>query len=452
LRRVELRGRRTRVRLASFGLALLSALGGLAFMGFRRAEDYRRALEYSYQCALGELAADINGIDAALQKGMYSSSPSLLAAAAVRVSRQAAAARRALSVLPQSLEALNAAALFLAQADDYGCALSQRLAAGDAPDEEIYQTLKGLSQTAGRLARELTALQGVVYEEHLPIAPPDEGERPSSQPALPAWDSLSPQGEAVFSRDIFPAADERPADPDLAAFLADKPDITRAEAAQKAAVLLGLAEGILTFDGEGIGVIPVYRFSGRLDGGEVALTLSRRGGFPVALVSSRQSGEAKFSVEQAETIAKNFLLAQGFDSMKRQNVAVVGNTAVFDFAHRQGDVTCLSDRVQISVALDTGKVVGLEASDYLTNHQSRAILPPQWDQASARAVLSPRLTPQVHELALLRPDDGGPESLCHKFTCAAPDGRRLIVYINADTGREEQILLLIETETGTMYL
>jgi len=40
--------------------------------------------------------------------------------------------------------------------------------------------------------------------------------------------------------------------------------------------------------------------------------------------------------------------------------------------------------------------------------------------------------------------------LCHEFKCAAKDGRKYIVYINALTGMEENILLVMESENGTL--
>ena len=56
-----------------------------------------------------------------------------------------------------------------------------------------------------------------------------------------------------------------------------------------------------------------------------------------------------------------------------------------------------------------------------------------------------------HQLAVI-PTAGQYEVLCHEFKCRRPDGGHAIVYVNAQTGQEEQILLLLEDETGTLVL
>jgi hypothetical protein len=54
-----------------------------------------------------------------------------------------------------------------------------------------------------------------------------------------------------------------------------------------------------------------------------------------------------------------------------------------------------------------------------------------------------------HRLALI-PTGGEYEVLCHEFQCRTDDGSHVIVYVNAATGNEEKILLLVEDETGTL--
>ena len=54
-----------------------------------------------------------------------------------------------------------------------------------------------------------------------------------------------------------------------------------------------------------------------------------------------------------------------------------------------------------------------------------------------------------HNLAVI-PTGGKYEVLCHEFKCETEDGRHCIVYVNAQTGNEEKILVLIESESGTL--
>ena len=44
------------------------------------------------------------------------------------------------------------------------------------------------------------------------------------------------------------------------------------------------------------------------------------------------------------------------------------------------------------------------------------------------------------------------EVFCHECKCENGDGSLYIVYINAETGTEEKILILLESENGTLTI
>ena len=65
--------------------------------------------------------------------------------------------------------------------------------------------------------------------------------------------------------------------------------------------------------------------------------------------------------------------------------------------------------------------------------------------------MSPRLTVLSHQMAVI-PTEGKYEVYCHEFKCETESGRHYIIYVNAETGEEEKILILIESESGTLTL
>ena len=103
------------------------------------------------------------------------------------------------------------------------------------------------------------------------------------------------------------------------------------------------------------------------------------------------------------------------------------------------------------MALDAGRVVGFESEGYLMNHMARDLPAPAVTEAEAQAVVSPALTVLSHQLTVI-PTGGEYEVLCHEFKCQDEDGRHVIVYVNAQNGLEEKILLLLEDENGTLVL
>ena len=68
---------------------------------------------------------------------------------------------------------------------------------------------------------------------------------------------------------------------------------------------------------------------------------------------------------------------------------------------------------------------------------------------AARGKVSPKLKVLREQLAMV-PTDGEYEVLCWEFTCEAENGQHYIVCINAATGAEQKILILLEDENGTL--
>ena len=107
--------------------------------------------------------------------------------------------------------------------------------------------------------------------------------------------------------------------------------------------------------------------------------------------------------------------------------------------------------MKVSVALDNGRVVGFESEGYLMNHTLRDLPRFPVSLGKAQAALSPELDILSHRLALI-PTGGEYEVLTHEFKCQSADGRHVLVYINAQTGQEEKILILLEDESGTLVI
>ncbi len=42
--------------------------------------------------------------------------------------------------------------------------------------------------------------------------------------------------------------------------------------------------------------------------------------------------------------------------------------------------------------------------------------------------------------------------MCYEFLCRGQNDEQVLVYINSETGMEEQILILIETDNGTLAI
>ena len=92
----------------------------------------------------------------------------------------------------------------------------------------------------------------------------------------------------------------------------------------------------------------------------------------------------------------------------------------------------------------------MESKGYLMNHKTRELPEPSLTVEEAQTHVSTHLSVTATKLALI-PKDSLREVLCYEFK-GAFNGKNFIVYINAENGREEEILMLIETEGGILTI
>ena len=68
----------------------------------------------------------------------------------------------------------------------------------------------------------------------------------------------------------------------------------------------------------------------------------------------------------------------------------------------------------------------------------------------ARATLNPNLKILSEKKAVI-PKDDKTEKYCYEFK-GVVENRNFLVYINVETGEEEEILVILETERGTLTI
>lgn len=84
------------------------------------------------------------------------------------------------------------------------------------------------------------------------------------------------------------------------------------------------------------------------------------------------------------------------------------------------------------------------------NHCLRSISPYLTESFAQRSV-SPYLTVKESRLCVI-PTQGGTEYLCYEFLCMGTRDEEILVYINADTGLEEEILILLKSDGGVFTI
>ena len=108
------------------------------------------------------------------------------------------------------------------------------------------------------------------------------------------------------------------------------------------------------------------------------------------------------------------------------------------------------DLIKVKVALDNGDILGVETTRYLNNHTTRDISNVKITKEQAKENLNKDLNIESEGLAVI-PTEWQTEILCYEFK-GKVDDTEFLVYINAENGREEDILVIKDTPNGILTM
>ena len=198
--------------------------------------------------------------------------------------------------------------------------------------------------------------------------------------------------------------------------------------------------------------IPVYDFNMKIKDEEnkFSIEISKKGGWIVEIQNDRDVLEEKISIEDADLKGKEYLKKIGYDNMEETYYTKLQNILTVNYAYKQNDVIIYPDLIKVKIALDTGEILGCEATGYLNMHKERDIEEPKITKEEAKEKLNPNLNILSEKLAII-PTKWNTEVYCYEFKGSIGD-KEFIVYINANTGTEEDILVILETEGGILTI
>lgn len=437
--------RRSKIRQISYGAAALAVAVGLAVNGWVAANRWRTRLENHYQSAWAELAEYLTEMESTLNKLLYTRSLPEQMVLSAELLRDAGCAQYALSALPNDAEPMANVYRYLAQAGEYAQSLAVRRAAGDEPDAASETSLTALYRYAVALNETLLDYrrQNTAKFTHEPLALQTAAAPSVTDGFRSAADELEAYPTLLYDGAF--ADRVARAQPRMTASCTDYGADVAQQTAAEFLRLGGLDPVAWVPAGEVGGNLPCRVFSADA----CTMAVSRDGDYPVWYSDARTVGAARIDPEQAVKNAQVFLAAEGFAEMRPCWYNVADGRCTVLFGVVQDGVLCYPDQIKLTVALDTGTVVGFDATGYLMNHTARTWPPPQISESDARARLSGRLTPRGAATTVWIPTAGGGEALCYEFDCTGINGERVLVYLDTADGRERSILIAAASAQGT---
>lgn len=434
------------IRLFSYSVALVAVLAGFAIINMNTAASYRTRLENNYQQSLNELSETMDSIETNLTKSVYSNSDKMLFEISSDLYSECTKAKDALSRLPVGQMNLSSTYKFISQASDYATYIAQKTASGEKISDEEHKNLSTLLSYASQLNDSVSSMVSVCNNGGEITASNVRNEKNISVNALtndmtaaenafkdyPTLLYDGPFADAVLNRE-----------PEM---LKNADSYSKEDAREVAAAAMECAVDQVSFENEEDGSLPCYVFSY----GQKTVGITKSGGYAAYMLYGGKITKASITEKNAVNIASDYLEKLGWENMTETYYMTANNICVINFAYSDKNVIYYSDLIKVGVSMNDGKVVSLEAEGFLTNHRDREKFTSEKTQEELQKNLSPYLKVLGVKKCVI-PKDNGTEAMCFEFHCESNEtNEEVLVYVNTNTGAEENILLLLYSDGGTL--
>lgn len=438
-------------------LVALIATGVWGYNQYLENQQYKIRTDNLYQKSFYELVGHVGNIETRLSKVMVSGDRGQSLEMLSDVWRQSDAASISLGQLPLGHISLSKTSKFLNQLSDYCYYLTRKTGDGKTLNLDEINNLRELHNSCVQLHNELMQLQNELNTKAISWTEIRRKGKDSFQEA--SKDIVTEQFTKIEQSSI-----EYPTliyDGPFSETLLQKEKvelpgdtIDQNKAIEIATEFIGKNRVKEARPGpEGNGNIPVWGVYLETDDekdGTFYVTVSKKGGKVISVVSQGSPQQTRLTLKQAQEKARKFLEDKGYPNMTPTYGQQYDGLAVINFAYEQDGVIIYPDLIKVKISLEDGDIFGFEAMNYIIAHKDRKLEKPSLSMEEARLLVSPNLQINSERLALI-PGDGGGEILCYEFK-GEYGGDIFIVYINANTGKEEEILKIIDTSNGSLVL
>lgn len=440
--------------LATALIIMLVVIIGLGVALYENEKTYETANRNEYNMAFYELVDYVQNVESYLAKSLISSSSEHAAETLTNVWREANLAQSFLSRLPIESQELENTAKFLNQVSDYSYTLSRKNIYNEDLTEEELKNLKDLHNYSVELENTLNQLSedlnsGRISWKELVKKDTMQFAQQVSSISKDSFSNLE-ENFHQYSGLIYDGAfSEHITNAEKKGLTGE--DITEEEAQKIAKDLIG-EEQIKEISNLGLSEnsnIISYNFSVKTtEESNINVAISKKGGHLVFMNSNRNVDVEVISQEEANEKGKDFLAKKGYPNMKETYYLKESGIVTINYAYEQNGVVMYPDLIKVKIALDNGEIIGLESTGFLNSHTQRDTSNVKISKEEAKAKLNKDLNVTSEGLAVI-PTEWQTEILCYEFK-GKVDDIDFLVYVNAENGKEEDILIITNTPNGTL--
>lgn len=423
---------------------------------YKKQVDYRQASENQYNMAFYELVNYVQDVETYLAKSLISSTSEHGAETLTNVWKEANLAQVYLSRLPIESVELENTAKFLNQVSDYSFSLSRKNIKNEKLTQEDLDNLKELHNYSVQLKNTLDQLSADIGSGRI------------------SWGELTKKGSVAFAQEVSNiskssfsnmeqnfheysgliydgAFSEHITSKGKKGLTGDNIDEQKAQEIAKKFIGEDKVQEITSTGKSENTTMPTFDFSVKVNGetnSNMVISISEKGGHVVFMNYNRDIQAESVTQERADEIGKDFLKSRGFDDMKETYYLKQDGIVTINYAYEQDGVTVYPDLIKLKVALDNGEIMGIETTGYLNSYEKRNISDVKITKEQAKKDLNSKIEILSENLAII-PTEWKTEVLCWEFK-GKVDDTDFLVYINAKTGEEQDILVITNTPNGTL--
>lgn len=430
----------------------------VAKYSYDRNKEHEIYKESGYNMAFSELVYYVEGIENLLAKATISSSSKNGIETLTEIYRQSDLAVAYLSQVPLSNRELTKTAKFLNQLSEYSHSLSKKSIEKKDLSQEDLDNIKMMHEYSIDLKNSLSQMHTDI--ENGIISWSDITKDGKDKDYVQEVDNISVSTIVDIDKNfedyaglIYDGAFSEHIEKENKRALSDK-EVSEEDAKKVVKKFFGeeKVEKVESIGEVKNGNIDVYEFSVKLKESDIKanISISKNDGKPIMMTYPKSISVKKISREEANKIGKEFLSKIGYENMEETYFQLDGNTITVNYAYKQDEVIVYPDLIKLKMSLYDGEILGIETNGYINCHTKRQIEPAKLTAQEAKEKLNKNLVIESEKIAII-PTEWKTEIQCYEFK-GKVDETEFLVYINTDTGEEEEILVIIETEGGTLTM
>ena len=426
----------------SLGVTVL-VLSSVLAMNILMPSTNDKALSAMYEKSYYDTLTYVNNMDNSLAKSLATKDGGALQEYFTDLAVQSELAENDINRLPLRDEAKYYTTKLINQIGDFSKYLNKKLIDGETLSEADTEGLRQLYEANRQLREslaEITANMGANY---------DFSKLEKDEDVLSGMEELQ-NLSAEYPELIYdgPFSDGQPKDK-IKGLTGE--EITAEEAKARFVAIFneyGITE--IEEQGETSGLFDCYNFTAKSEGTRLFAQISKIGGHLILFDCFSDCTTVNYDGEDLIPVGKAFLESLGLENMTCVWASSSRAVTSLNFAYEENGIIVYSDLIKLTVCQETGKVTGMEAAPYYTNHVARQMPKAKLSAKEAVKQVSSSLTVTGTRLAYI-PKSENRECLAYEFR-AEKDGEIYYVYIDAITGRQTEMFRVIDTDDGVMLL